>query len=73
MLLTRKDEEWQSANNKNENSISAWKKKYEDIKEQFDDGELCILQWCSVDPTVPGWRATGLSNMPSSNTIATEK
>ena len=43
MLLTRKDEEWQSANNKNENSISAWKKKYEDIKEQFDDGELCIL------------------------------
>jgi len=39
MLLTRKDEEWQSASSKNDNSAVAWKKKYEDIKEQFEDGE----------------------------------
>ena len=45
MLLTRKDGEWQSANSKNDNSIVALKKKYEEIKEQFEDGELCNISW----------------------------
>jgi len=52
MLLTRKDGEWQSANSKNDNSAVAWKKKYEDIKEQFEDGEsvissICVVQGCN--------------------------
>ena len=45
MLLTRKDGGWQSAN-KADDSIASWKKRYNEIKEQWEDGMLLYcLPW----------------------------
>ena len=42
MLLTRKDGGWQSAN-KADDSVASWKKRYNEIKEQWEDGMLTWL------------------------------
>lgn len=41
MLLTRKDGGWQSAS-KTDDSVTNWKKKYTEVKEQWEDG-MCIV------------------------------
>lgn len=45
MLLTRKDGGWQSAN-KSDDSVTNWKKRFTDIKEQCDDG----MYVCAYSP-----------------------
>ena len=46
LLLTRKDDGWQSTN-KGDDSASNWKKKFTDMKEQCEDGMCtsCFLQY----------------------------
>ena len=39
MLLTRKDDGWQSAN-KTDDSVTNWKKKFNEVKEQYEDSML---------------------------------
>ena len=43
MLLTRKDDGWQSAN-KADDSVTNWKKKFNEMKEQCEDG-MAILEY----------------------------
>lgn len=42
MLLTRKDGGWQSAN-KGDDSLASWKKRFSEVKEQWEDGMLLII------------------------------
>lgn len=40
-LLTRKDGGWQSAN-KGDDSVANWKKRFTEIKEQWEDGMYVV-------------------------------
>lgn len=44
MLLTRKDDGWQSAN-KGDDSVTNWKKKFNEMKEQCEDGMAILLYY----------------------------